>query len=108
MGQQPELWDHLQHIRVFARMTPQGKADVIKALQKHELKVIMCGDGGNDMGALKQADVGLALFSGYGNMNADSEGDKNENGETNEAKPAAGSTAEASSSGNDVVVLATP
>eukprot|EP00929_Paragymnodinium_shiwhaense_P063107 TRINITY_DN31547_c1_g1_i1.p1 TRINITY_DN31547_c1_g1~~TRINITY_DN31547_c1_g1_i1.p1 ORF type:complete len:1007 (+),score=309.22 TRINITY_DN31547_c1_g1_i1:2185-5205(+) len=67
----PVLWEQIENITVFARMAPQGKADVIRHLQKLDAKVLMCGDGGNDMGALKQADVGLALFSGYGNTNAE-------------------------------------
>eukprot|EP00930_Biecheleria_cincta_P038547 TRINITY_DN26478_c0_g1_i1.p1 TRINITY_DN26478_c0_g1~~TRINITY_DN26478_c0_g1_i1.p1 ORF type:complete len:1488 (+),score=365.22 TRINITY_DN26478_c0_g1_i1:27-4466(+) len=65
----PELWSSVDEIRVFARMTPQGKANVISELQKQSRHVLMCGDGGNDVGALKQADVGLALLAGYGNVN---------------------------------------
>eukprot|EP00191_Tetraselmis_sp_GSL018_P024865 CAMPEP_0177625406 /NCGR_PEP_ID=MMETSP0419_2-20121207/30080_1 /TAXON_ID=582737 /ORGANISM="Tetraselmis sp., Strain GSL018" /LENGTH=1497 /DNA_ID=CAMNT_0019126345 /DNA_START=66 /DNA_END=4559 /DNA_ORIENTATION=- len=67
----PEIWRHMDSIRVFARMSPDGKADVIKALKECGHGTLMCGDGGNDVGALKQADVGLALLSGFGNMNAE-------------------------------------
>ena len=57
-------------IHVFARMSPQGKAEVIRAMQEqHEHHVFMCGDGGNDVGALKQANVGLALLGGFGSSN---------------------------------------
>eukprot|EP00300_Choanocystis_sp_HF-7_P006864 c14949_g1_i2.p1 GENE.c14949_g1_i2~~c14949_g1_i2.p1 ORF type:complete len:673 (+),score=187.71 c14949_g1_i2:211-2019(+) len=64
-----ELWGQLDHVHVFARMSPQGKAKIIRAMQQNSLHVLMCGDGGNDVGALKQADVGLALLAGYGNAN---------------------------------------
>ncbi|CAK9047768.1 Endoplasmic reticulum transmembrane helix translocase (Complexed with DOR1 protein 1) (Endoplasmic reticulum P5A-ATPase) (Sensitivity to the P.farinosa killer toxin protein 1) [Durusdinium trenchii] len=63
------LWTVVDEIRVFARMTPQGKAKIIEELQKQQRHVLMCGDGGNDVGALKQADAGLALLAGYGNVN---------------------------------------
>mmetsp|Transcript_91496 Transcript_91496/g.261977 ORF Transcript_91496/g.261977 Transcript_91496/m.261977 type:complete len:1471 (+) Transcript_91496:72-4484(+) len=66
---QPDFWLTVDEIRVFARMTPQGKALVIRQMQKQGSHVLMCGDGGNDVGALKQADVGLALLAGYGNVN---------------------------------------
>merc|ERR1712194_373538 len=65
----PTFWEVVEEIRVFARMTPQGKATVIRQLQDQGKHVLMCGDGGNDVGALKQADVGLALLAGYGNTN---------------------------------------
>ena len=65
------VWAHVDCIHVFARMSPRGKARVISSMQQLQgHHVLMCGDGGNDVGALKQADVGLALLSGYGNTNA--------------------------------------
>eukprot|EP00658_Telonema_sp_P-2_P035369 TRINITY_DN25737_c0_g1_i1.p1 TRINITY_DN25737_c0_g1~~TRINITY_DN25737_c0_g1_i1.p1 ORF type:complete len:1571 (+),score=461.62 TRINITY_DN25737_c0_g1_i1:80-4792(+) len=66
----PALWEQAEYVGVFARMSPSGKASIIQALQKKDHFVLMCGDGGNDVGALKQSDVGMALLSGYGNVNA--------------------------------------
>merc|ERR1719443_528207 len=54
-------------------MSPWQKEQVIssvRTLQKAE--TLMCGDGGNDVGALKEADIGIALLSGFGNANANS------------------------------------
>ena len=70
-----ESWEHMDVIKVFARMSPPGKAMVIRMLQERNgSKVLMCGDGGNDVGALKQADVGLALLAGYGDANTTGQG----------------------------------
>jgi manganese-transporting P-type ATPase len=66
----------LQHIKVFARMTPDAKEKVIECLQGCGLLTMMTGDGANDVGALKQADVGVALLSGFGNVNVDSNADE--------------------------------
>jgi len=48
-------------VRVLARMTPQGKVTIIEKFIKEGLIVGMCGDGGNDCGALRTAHVGIAL-----------------------------------------------
>ncbi|PVU86784.1 hypothetical protein BB561_006554 [Smittium simulii] len=50
----------IKHVRVFGRMTPKNKVTCIN--YQMELGVTaMCGDGGNDSGALKAAHVGIAL-----------------------------------------------
>ena len=65
------LWFYAGLFKVFARMSPRGKADVIRAIQKqsNQHNVLMCGDGGNDVGALKEACVGMALLAGHANAN---------------------------------------
>ncbi|XP_059232370.1 polyamine-transporting ATPase 13A2 isoform X2 [Mustela nigripes] len=46
---------------VFARMAPEQKTELVCELQKLQYRVGMCGDGANDCGALKAADVGISL-----------------------------------------------
>lgn len=57
------LQDVLPQIRVFGRMRPDGKVKVVEELQEIGRYVGMCGDGGNDCGALRAAHAGLALSS---------------------------------------------
>jgi cation-transporting ATPase 13A2 len=48
--------------QIYARMSPDDKAKLVEKLQDFcKTEVGMCGDGANDCGALKQADVGLSL-----------------------------------------------
>lgn len=51
----------LLNTTTFARCKPNDKIKVISLYQKLGKKVSMCGDGANDCGALKQADIGLSL-----------------------------------------------
>ena len=52
----------VRNTKVFARMSPEGKAKLVSELQKETNEIIaMCGDGANDCNALKTADVGLSL-----------------------------------------------
>jgi H+-transporting ATPase len=51
----------LEDFAVFAGILPEGKYDLVKALQKSGNIVGMCGDGANDAPALRQAQIGIAV-----------------------------------------------
>ena len=58
------LADTVRHARVFGRVTPDHKQRIIAALHRAGQRVAMVGDGVNDLLALKQADVAVAMQSG--------------------------------------------
>lgn len=60
----PELARALETGTVFGRVTPQQKRDMVGALRSRGHTVAMTGDGVNDVLALKDADIGVAMGSG--------------------------------------------
>ncbi|KAJ6199358.1 LOW QUALITY PROTEIN: cation-transporting ATPase 4 [Bipolaris maydis] len=61
---QPGWNQILRYTWVYARVSPKQKEEILLGLKDRGYTTLMAGDGTNDVGALKQAHIGVALLNG--------------------------------------------